>query len=153
MRIERLSDGVRFDTMSHIEVPERIPAPPISNDLSAFYWRFAMACFESGTIVSLPAREAITLPGVGGATLRVTQGIVWLTEENKKHDVVLRAGDNWLVESDGDTVVEAQNDVVFCVVGRKAESLQRPARDPSRRGILGAVAKFFMTPPRQLPYV
>jgi hypothetical protein len=31
-----------------------------------------MACYETGTVITLPAREAITLPHVGGTTLRVT---------------------------------------------------------------------------------
>jgi len=111
-----------------------------------------MACFESGTIVSLPAREAITLPRVGGTTLRVTQGVVWLTEENDRHDVVLRPGDNWLVESDGDTVVEAQNDAMFCVVGRKAASLKLPSRVQPRSKFARTLASFFSAPARQVPY-
>ena len=111
-----------------------------------------MACFDSGTIVTLPAREAITLPHVGGTTLRVTQGVIWLTEENGGRDVVLRPGDNWVVESDGDTVVEAQNDAVFCVVGRKAEALKLPG-GPRRRGrIAKTLASFFAAPARQAPY-
>ena len=112
-----------------------------------------MACFETGTVISLHAREAITLPRVGGVTLRVTQGVLWLTEEKDRHDVVLRPGDNWLVESDGDTVVEAQNDAVFCVVGRKAASLDLPRHAQRRPGFLASLAGSFLTPPRQLPYV
>jgi hypothetical protein len=111
-----------------------------------------MACFESGTIVSLPARAAITLPRVAGTTLRVTQGVVWLTEENDRHDVVLRPGDNWLVESDGDTVVEAQNDAMFCVVGRKAEALKLPLRFRPRGKFARTLASVFAAPPRQIPY-
>ncbi len=87
-----------------------------------------MACFESGTVVSLASREAITLPDISGATLRVTRGTVWLTQENDRKDVVLRPGDNWLVERDGDTVVEAQDAVVFCIVGRQGAALKLPAR-------------------------
>lgn len=33
-----------------------------------------MACYESGTVISLANREAITLPDVRGATLRVAKG-------------------------------------------------------------------------------
>jgi Protein of unknown function (DUF2917) len=112
-----------------------------------------MACFESGTVISLPAREAITLPHVGGATLRVTQGVLWLTEENERNDIVLRRGDNWLVESNGDTVVEAQNDAVFCVVGRKGVLLALPARVKRAPGILANFAASLLAPPRQLPYL
>jgi len=112
-----------------------------------------MACYETGTVISLPAREAITLPHVGGATLRVTKGVLWLTEEDDRHDVVLRQGDNWLVESDGATVVEAQNDAVFCVVGGKAGGLELPARIAPKSGILASVAAFLAMPPRGVPYV
>lgn len=114
-----------------------------------------MACFESGTVIRLPAREAITLPHVRGITLRVTQGTLWLTEEHDCRDVVLRPGDNWLVESDGNTVVEAQNDAVFCVLGRKVAILTLPARSRRESGLLkrlAALTSSFATPPRQLPY-
>jgi len=93
-----------------------------------------MACYESGTVIGLANREAITLPGVRGATLRVTQGILWLTEEAGGRDIVLRAGDNFVVESDGDTVVEAQTDATFCVVGRKAAGLALPVRAKRQTG-------------------
>ena len=112
-----------------------------------------MACYETGTVISLPAREAMTLPHVGGATLRVTKGVLWLTEEDDRHDVVLRQGDNWLVESDGATVVEAQNDAVFCVVGRKAAHLALPARARRSTGTFAAFAASLLTPPRRVPYV
>ena len=112
-----------------------------------------MACYETGTVISLHAREALTLPHIGGATLRVTQGVLWLTEEKERHDVVLRSGDNWVVESNGDTVVEAQNDAVFCVVGRKAAHLALPARAKRSTGTFAAFAASLLTPPQRVPYV
>jgi hypothetical protein len=67
---------------------------------------------------------------VRGATLRVTRGTIWLTQERDRNDVVLRTGDNWVVERDGATVLEAQDDTVVCVIGRavQAEASQPPAR-------------------------
>ena len=112
-----------------------------------------MACFESGTVISLSDREAITLPDVRGATLRVTQGTLWLTQERDRHDIVLRPGDNWLIECDGNTVVEAQNDAVFCVVGRRAATLNLQQRAQKASGLLSALATFLTTPPRHVPYV
>ena len=115
-----------------------------------------MACYETGTVISLGNREAITLPGVRGATLRVTQGTLWLTQERDRHDVVLRPGDNFVVESDGNTVVEAQNDTVFCIVGRKALAFELQPRAPAHAGMLdrlAALAARFATPPRHVPYV
>lgn len=113
-----------------------------------------MACFETGTVVTLADREAIALPDIRGATLRVAQGTVWLTEERQPHDVVLRPGDNWVVEHDGKTVVEAQNDAVFCIVGRRGMPLGfRTTPHPDSTGILATLASFFAAPPRHLPYV
>jgi hypothetical protein len=112
-----------------------------------------MACYETGTVVSLSHHEAISLPDVRGATLRVTQGTLWLTQEHARStDIVLRPGDNWVVEHNGNTVVEAQNDAVFCIVGRKGAALKLPVREKPRR-ILASLAAFFTTPPRQLPYL
>jgi hypothetical protein len=110
-----------------------------------------MACFETGTVVSLDSREAVTLPGIRGATLRVTQGTLWLTQEGDPHDVVLRTGDNFVVESDGATVVEAQDAALFCIVGRQA--LQVPARATRKSALWTALAGLLTPPPRHhAPY-
>lgn len=112
-----------------------------------------MSCFETGTVVTLPRRRAITLPDIRGATLRVTRGSVWLTEEGGRDDVVLRAGDNWLVESDGRTVVEAQNDAVFCIAGIDASALALTQASP-RRTLIGTLLSWLLTlPTRPVPYV
>jgi len=88
-----------------------------------------MACYEAGTIIELDAREAVTLSDVRGSTLRVTRGTLWLTQENDRNDVILRTGDNWVVERQGATVLEAQDDAIVCVVGRHVEPTQAPAND------------------------
>ena len=106
-----------------------------------------MACFETGTVVSLAAREAITLPDIRGATLRVTRGTVWLTQEGDRNDVVLRPGDNWVVERDGDTVVEAQDGVTFCVMGREAGTLRLPATARRSAGLWAAFTSLLTPPP------
>ena len=81
-----------------------------------------MACFQHGTVVELAARDVVTLPDLRSATLRVTRGTLWITQEGDPQDVVLRTGDNWVVERNGLTVVEAQDDAIFCVVGRHFET-------------------------------
>lgn len=78
-----------------------------------------MASCESGTLIDLNDREAISLDDVRGATLRLLRGTLWVTQEHDPDDVVLRPGDNWVVERDGRTVVEAQEKSSLCVVGRK----------------------------------
>jgi hypothetical protein len=112
-----------------------------------------MACFESGTVVKLSTREAITLPNIRGATLRVTKGTLWLTEERVRDDIVLRPGDNWLVESDGNTVVEAQGDVTFSIVGLGGRTFEQPPRALHTGTLLAALATWLIAPPsRSTPY-
>ena len=111
-----------------------------------------MACFETGTVVNLTAREAITLPNIRGATLRVTRGTLWLTEERARDDVVLRPGDNWLVESNGNTVVEAQGDATFRIVGLGGAGVLRPAT--ARPGFIRSALASLLVAPRShsVPY-
>jgi len=78
-----------------------------------------MACFQPGTLIDLGNHEAVSLDDVRGATLRLLRGKVWLTQHEDPQDIVLRDGDNWVVERNGRTVLEAQEDALVCVVGRK----------------------------------
>lgn len=119
-----------------------------------------MACFKHGTIVDLAARESLALPDVRGTTLRVTRGTVWITQENDTQDIVLRTGDNWVVEKNGVTIVEAQEDTTLCATGRRLEAWLQPAlvarHAPTAfwRRVGDAAAAFFATPSRQsVPYV
>jgi hypothetical protein len=113
-----------------------------------------MACFETGTIIELPAREAVTLQNVRGATLRVTRGTVWLTQENDRDDVILRVGDNWVVERDGATVLEAHDDTIVCVVGRHVEQAGADQRHDHPPAIdwRDRVAALFTLSSRHTPY-
>jgi len=112
-----------------------------------------MACFETGTVVNLSPREALTLPNIRGATLRVTKGTLWLTEERVRDDVVLRPGDNWLVESNGDTVVEAQGEATFCILGLQKRTFEQPSRERPTATLLAALATWLAAPPsHRFPY-
>jgi len=122
-----------------------------------------MACFEYGTLIDLAPRETVTLPDVRGATLRITRGTVWITQENDTKDTVLRPGDTWTVERNGLTILEAQGDVSLCVVGRRIETLvarrSHSARSPSvwaqtHDAVLSLLAAFVTSPRRgPVPYV
>jgi len=115
-----------------------------------------MACFEPGTIVELDGREVVTLPDVRSATLRVTRGTLWITQEGDPQDVVLRAGDSWAVKRNGLTVVEAQDDASFWVIGHRMESgeVGRAGRRASPwAATQHAFAAFFALPTRNpVPY-
>ena len=118
-----------------------------------------MACFKHGTIIDLAARESVSLPNVRGTALRVTRGAVWITQENDTQDIVLRAGDTWVVEKNGLTILEAQESTTFCALGRHLDALVISHRAlgamPSTFGarVRDALAAFFMGPPRHtVPY-
>ena len=113
-----------------------------------------MACFETGTIVRLGAREAITLPDIGGATLRVTRGTLWITQDRTARDTVLRTGDSWAVERDGATVVEAQERATFAIVApRPARPIRVPARPGVGSRLVRGVAAWLSPPPgHRAPY-
>ena len=118
-----------------------------------------MACFKDGTIIDLTTRESLALPDFRGTTLRVTRGTVWITQEHDTQDIVLRAGDTWVVERNGLTLLEAQEDSTFCVLGRALASWTAPRRAPASPAVLAwrhvseAVARFLAAPPRaHVPY-
>ena len=85
-----------------------------------------MACYETGTVVDLAAREVLTLDDVRGVTLRVTRGTVWITQERDLEDIVLRAGNNWVVECSGRTVIEANEAASICAVTKSAGTRWMP---------------------------
>jgi hypothetical protein len=118
-----------------------------------------MACFKDGTIIDLAARESMSLPNLRGTTLRIMRGSVWITQENDTHDIVLRAGDTWVVEKDGLTILEAQESTTFCALGRRLRTWLVPhaverAASPLRTRVREALIAFFTSPRRSpVPYV
>jgi hypothetical protein len=117
-----------------------------------------MACFNHATIVDLAARETLSLPDFRGTTLRVTRGTLWITQQDDTQDVVLRAGDNWVVERNGLTLVEAQNDATFCAIGgdfarMPVRGVTAAAVTPWWTRVADGAARFFATPARNAaPY-
>jgi len=65
---------------------------------------------------------------IGMATLNWLVELLWITEENDTHDIVLGPGDVWMVESDGLTIIEAQNDASFRALGRSFDRAWKAAR-------------------------
>ncbi|HUK81030.1 MAG TPA: DUF2917 domain-containing protein [Verrucomicrobiae bacterium] len=56
----------------------------------------------------------------GAALLvRCADGLVWVTEQNDSRDIVLRAGQQFVVESDGLVAVQALTDAAIITTRRK----------------------------------
>ena len=116
-----------------------------------------MARYETGTTIEFTRREAVTLKDVRGAILRVKRGTVWVTQEAESpdapaQDIVLRGGDAWVVETNGATVIEAQDAAMVHVVGC---AVQAPKRDRPLGAAASMIARLWnpwLLPRRQVPY-
>ncbi|MBS0320384.1 MAG: DUF2917 domain-containing protein [Proteobacteria bacterium] len=102
------------------------------------------------TNVELPGRQSLALADIGGTALAVTRGTLWVTQENDAQDVVLRPGDVWMVERDGLTVIEAQNDASFRALGRAFERARGTA--PGVHPWTQFAGWLLRSAPRQQPY-
>lgn len=120
-----------------------------------------MACFETGTIVDLVARESLLLVDARGMVLRVNRGTLWITQEHDTRDTVLRPGDTWVVERNGTTIVEAQTAATFCATGKavaRALAADAPRDATLSASVLarmreGLAAWWSLTPQRHVPHV
>ena len=104
-----------------------------------------MLCNGYDEVVDLKSGELAELRDVRGATLRVTRGTLWITQDRDTRDVVLRAGDVWTVEREGLTLAEAQGDATFCLLGGAARRISRaggvPAYQERLAGWFAALAR------------
>ena len=92
-----------------------------------------MLCNGYDDVVELKSGELAELRDVRGATLRVTRGTLWVTQDQDVNDVVLSAGDVWTVERGGLTLAEAQDHAFVCLVGPGAAPAQVVARRRRQR--------------------
>jgi hypothetical protein len=79
------------------------------------------------TKVDLGNHQSLAFDDIGGTALAVTHGTLWITQEDDTHDVVLGPGDVWMVERDGLTIIEAQNDASFRALGPAFERAWKAA--------------------------
>jgi hypothetical protein len=61
-------------------------------------------------LLHLSDRDLLELPDARGTTLHVAQGSVWITQQDDRRDIVLRAGDTWTLERPGLALAQAQGD-------------------------------------------
>ncbi len=76
-----------------------------------------MGCPEHGNVFDLAERETRLLHDIRGSSLSVSRGTLWITQQNDTRDFVLQAGDCWVADRDGLTIVEAQEDATVVVHG------------------------------------
>ena len=59
------------------------------------------------TAIELDKNALITLPRCRGDSVICTRGILWVTEDNRPHDIVLREGERYISKGAGPVIVNA----------------------------------------------
>jgi hypothetical protein len=107
----------------------------------------SMLCNGYDKVLELADGDLVEVHDGHGATLRVTKGALWITQEHDRRDIVLRAGDVWTVERQGLTLLQAQGATVLCAVGTDAV-FARPGGRPI--GIVDQLHNWFQAASQQL---
>ena len=90
-----------------------------------------MLCTGYTKVWELAPSELVRLPEARGTTLRVTRGTLWITLQNDVRDIVLEAGDSYMIDRGGLTLVEAQKASTVCVLGRHSEETRHADARPT----------------------
>ena len=90
-----------------------------------------MLCTGYTKVWELAPSELVRLPDARGTTLRVTRGTLWMTLQDDTRDIVLEAGDSYVIDRGGLTLIEAQKASTVCVLGRDVEESRQLEPQPS----------------------
>jgi hypothetical protein len=90
-----------------------------------------MLCTGYTKVWELAPGELVRLPEARGTTLRVTRGTLWITLQNDLRDIVLEAGDSYVIDRSGLTLVEALRASTVCVLGHNVEESRQLALRPT----------------------
>jgi hypothetical protein len=93
-----------------------------------------MSCDGYTKVWELADDELIGLESARGTTLAVTRGCLWLTFQDDTRDVVLTAGDTFVIDRGGLTLAQAQGKTIVCVLARHLEELRYGRRQPTLAG-------------------
>ena len=91
-----------------------------------------MLCTGYTKIWELAPNELVKMDEARGTTLRVTRGTLWITLENDARDIVLEAGDSYMIDREGLTLVEAQRESTVCVLAHHKDETRHFADSASR---------------------
>ena len=92
----------------------------------------------------LQSRQVVSLFAAAGATLRVTQGTLWITQENDQHDYLLHTGDQLLLANGGQTVL--------CALDGRAKFVTMGRAHPRRRQLLATLLHWVRPHLRMTPH-
>lgn len=79
-----------------------------------------MAVITQVTRCELARRELLALADARGDLIRCSAGELWITVDGERRDVVLPAGADWRIASDGPVVISALQAATFSIERREA---------------------------------
>ena len=84
--------------------------------------------------------QTLELDDAAGATAVVDQGVVWITMENDRRDIVLGAGQSFEVAKNGKTLLHAETPSTLHIVEAAPRGALRSLRELARRAGEGVAA-------------
>ncbi|HJV84328.1 MAG TPA: DUF2917 domain-containing protein [Noviherbaspirillum sp.] len=69
----------------------------------------------AGELVHLQGPQFLRLHRAAGWTLRVLAGTAWITQDHDLRDIVLQAGESFVLDRDGDALVSPLKEVKICI--------------------------------------
>ena len=91
------------------------------------------------TALKLAERDTISVVDGKGARIAVTEGSVWITQEHDPRDVLLSAGESFVLDRDGTTIVEALHhaEVALDAPSRCLQAIAPANRNLTSLAVLG----------------
>ena len=91
------------------------------------------------TALKLDGHTTISIVDGNGARIAVTEGSVWITQEHDPRDVLLTAGESFVLDRDGTTIVEALHDaeIALDAPSRCLQAIAPRSRNLTSLAVLG----------------
>lgn len=87
-----------------------------------------MRCLGYPDTYDLADGETLELLDGTGTALRIARGMVWITMERDTRDIVLAAGDTFVIDRPGLTLIAAQAPTTLCAMTRGSKARPREPR-------------------------
>ena len=98
-----------------------------------------MKVLVNNSALMLERWDTVELIDAAGATAALDSGCVWITMDGDRRDIVLGAGQSWIVDKNGRTLVHAEAPTTLRISGPVAND----AAGPGWQRALEAVGNFF----------
>ncbi|HJV81175.1 DUF2917 domain-containing protein [Noviherbaspirillum sp.] len=92
----------------------------------------------AGELVRLQAKQHLRLHKATGWTVRVLAGAVWLTQDGDIRDIVLQAGESYVLDRKEPALLSPFKDAQICI--QRDTSRQATSRSPLARSLSPATA-------------